>query len=964
MKKRLLCLFLCLVTMLSPFFASCSKKTDEEASEDLSEKASENAITLSMWVVSEEPVSEKDQKLISETINSISKANFKIELHLTFHTEADYRNELEKTISAYVAAKNNKENTEPETEATEGTGETEIVTDELVTDDIGLSVIDYPDLLPNQVDIVYIAGKDMYTDFVNNGWLSVLNTELTTTAKKLHEYIPANLLSAVKVGNSTYAIPNNHIMGEYTYMMVNKELAEKYKQTAYLRTGAMDGFFNEYLYNFVNMVNEFGGEEIPIDGTYEECRELLAHYWSFDSDTYQKLDEFSIFGSHYKSIEELERGSVILGYKSLFEDPEFAEAYLQLNQFKFGNYFGESSAETPAAVKLVKATSDVLSYNKDEEAFEYVDENGVAYYPVVVKYPTIDEYDVYGNMFGVCQYTRSLSRSMDIITYLNTNADFRNILQYGVDMASIDKNADDKYTTEEERPTAYYEVIEDEDGNKLAKPIENCEYKISPESAGNVFISYPAYNMSASIWENGMKQNRDALVNPMLDFDFADYAASTAEAEKAVSVPSDPGYVLSVSSGYSKDAFMENATLNAWITACDAAGKGIYVLPTEVTETQNRTIKYYVYNNSITSDVTFSVEADRKTEEYVNNRGKVEIRQTDLDFYFTYQPVSGGKASNYELSVVDLYTKKSNVFELKGKVGSSEAALTVDTAKALLKIDPYQTENYQIDVYNQVSRHVFRKNALVTEWLEQCDTLSAGNLAAFALVHTQEKGDKVEYTVVLYRDSMAYATNAKIIPSGDGQNLEIVFDLTTTATMIENEIDYLLTYVCVTADKGTEFSYSVWCDGSSESIPAENQTEAAEAPDFTMIGKLDTELVKYLNQVNADVLAMLDACQTYAELETLVQGLQALLVTGGGIDLSGLTEEETLAITPLLDKYDVGVLAEYLKAAVATQTTPELDADNNPVKEYGEEYVYFDSPNTLYYQWLNANKFNPEATQK
>ena len=60
MKKRFLCLFLCLVMLLSAVLTACSSKKDEEGDdgkEDVSKEASANAMTLSMWIVSEEDVS-------------------------------------------------------------------------------------------------------------------------------------------------------------------------------------------------------------------------------------------------------------------------------------------------------------------------------------------------------------------------------------------------------------------------------------------------------------------------------------------------------------------------------------------------------------------------------------------------------------------------------------------------------------------------------------------------------------------------------------------------------------------------------------------------------------------------------------------------------------------------------------------------------------------------------------------
>ena len=49
MKKRLLCLLMCLIMVMSVVLTGCSEKTDEEATDDIKDKASEAAMTLRMW---------------------------------------------------------------------------------------------------------------------------------------------------------------------------------------------------------------------------------------------------------------------------------------------------------------------------------------------------------------------------------------------------------------------------------------------------------------------------------------------------------------------------------------------------------------------------------------------------------------------------------------------------------------------------------------------------------------------------------------------------------------------------------------------------------------------------------------------------------------------------------------------------------------------------------------------------
>ncbi len=950
MKKRLVCLLLCLVMVLSVVLASCSKKNDEEAAGNITDQASESAITLTMWVVSEEKISDANAAAVSKALNSITNSKFKIRLAMQYFTEDEYRAELEKTIIAYEEAKKQQAavETEPVTEAESG-ADTAPVTDETETNEYGMTTIKYPEVLANQVDIIYIAGEDMYFDFIEKGWLAELDTELSSSSKKIKEYVSSTLLSAAKTNGTTYAVPNNCVIGEYTYMLLNKELVNKYSQTGYVQYGQIDGFYNEYLYTFLNTIYALEPNAVPIDSTYEACLELLAHYWSIDPNTYGRLDEFSVFGSHYKNMEELSRGSVILGYQSLFEDAAFTEAFLQLNKFKFGDgtrsYFDTSSADKPAAVKFLTAESTALTYNESAKAYEYVDENGVAYYPITVKYPTASSEDIYGNMFGVCKYSRSISRSMQIITYLNTNSDFRNILQYGVEK-----------TSGNDTTLSHYEIVEDDNGNKVVHRL-NEDYMMNIFATGNVFMAYPdpKLNMTADVWESGKIQNRDSLVEPMLGMDFATFSATTGKEPEAQKIPNDPGYILSYTSGYSKSLFSQNETLKAWIESCDAAGKGVYVLPTELVEGQNRTINYYVYNNA--GKGTFTVDAIRETEERKDNKGKVTVVQTNLDFIFTYSDV---KSDGYELSLVQLYTKKANEFELMAKVDGADTALNIAKAKELLSFDFYNTQKYTIDFYNTVPKTAFTKNDAIVAWLTGDD---CGSTGYFQLWDKTEENGKNVWTYVVLDAGLKYVTSSKLITTGEDNtlNLELAYTFSEENKLDSSEANYILHYIRVTADKGVDVTLDITENGAKKSA---SKTEGA--CDYDMIGNLDTELVKYLYTLNADIVAALNACKTYEELAAMVDGLQVLLATKGSSVV--LSDDQKAALAPILmdgeeNKYDLYELAAYLKAAVATETVLDKDEEGNVIPDSvftSEEPYGFDSPNTIYYKWLAAYGYKPK----
>ena len=79
------------------------------------------------------------------------------------------------------------------------------------------------------MDIFLINSAQLYTDLIDKGVLFCsFEGELSGNSKKLNNYIYPSLLNSASVNGHTYAIPNNHMVGEYTFMLVNKAVASKY----------------------------------------------------------------------------------------------------------------------------------------------------------------------------------------------------------------------------------------------------------------------------------------------------------------------------------------------------------------------------------------------------------------------------------------------------------------------------------------------------------------------------------------------------------------------------------------------------------------------------------------------------------------------------------------------------------------------------------------------------------------
>ena len=271
MNKRIMSLILAFLMLTSVLFTGCSAfggTEEEDISDDMVKNQENSAMTLSMFVVSEKPVSEKTAKQVEDAFNKITKPNFKTQVKLHFATYDEYYDIIEERVKSNEAyallekehndvLKNAKRAAKAEgvvtddawfdafyaehpdyvdfRETEELTGEdttaeeTVLETIEGIDNSYTISQLKYPEEKKNQIDIIWIDSYDRYLEYVEREMIERLDSELSGSSKKLNEYINNQLLLWAKWPTSgTYAIPNNVIIGEYTYLLVNNELAKKY----------------------------------------------------------------------------------------------------------------------------------------------------------------------------------------------------------------------------------------------------------------------------------------------------------------------------------------------------------------------------------------------------------------------------------------------------------------------------------------------------------------------------------------------------------------------------------------------------------------------------------------------------------------------------------------------------------------------------------------------------------------
>ena len=221
MNKKLVCLFLSILMLLSVCLSACGKKTDEEVEKDLADDASANAATIVLCLMSDQPVNEETVAAITDAANAITEKKFKTRLVLKYFTADEYYAQLEASYAAREEARANGSSTIITEEQSE---------EQTYVDEYGVVQIQYPTVAGYQIDIFYLggdevmSGEERFKDYLAKGWLNSLGTEVDNASKKLKQFISPQFLSNMKSANKgIYAIPSNKAIGDYTYLLLNKE---------------------------------------------------------------------------------------------------------------------------------------------------------------------------------------------------------------------------------------------------------------------------------------------------------------------------------------------------------------------------------------------------------------------------------------------------------------------------------------------------------------------------------------------------------------------------------------------------------------------------------------------------------------------------------------------------------------------------------------------------------------------
>lgn len=472
MKRKFLCWALLLVTLFC-LAALTSCGGEDEPGDDPGNVSAKIPTTISFYIVTDEATTAKAQKAMQDEFNRVSEQKYGTHVEFKFFTEDEYAAALESKVESVIAARANPG---------------EAGSSAAYVNEYGIT---YPGLKDTQLDIVLITSREMltkYVDYPSGTVLTKLNTMLSSSHKQTKASVNSLLMENSKYKDSFYAIPNNHIIGEYTYMLVNKKAADEHYMGTSIFGKLENGTITTVDYSkLAQLIEQVKLKKESAAPGYENMNYVFkpfdypnVHFWGDSGDA-----EF-IFASFYNKNDSNIGSALTFAPQALAANNSY-NSYKKFMTDCEKNGFFTYSADNEDAVLDNNTVVAVL-----EGGYEIRNQYADDYYIAVLDSPRMPQDEAFSSMFAISSYSVDAARCMEIISDLTCGkTNLRNILQYGVEGEHYTLNSDNTVTRL---------------GNSY---LMNINY------TGNVFKAYPCASdgMTADSWTYGEAQNKDILVD-------------------------------------------------------------------------------------------------------------------------------------------------------------------------------------------------------------------------------------------------------------------------------------------------------------------------------------------------------------------------------------------------------------------------------------------------------------------
>ena len=429
-------------------------------------------MTVTLAMITNEETTDAGRQMVQDAINKITEKSLNTHVVLQLYTEDQYYAAVEAKLSA--RADDVKAGVQ---RISMGTA------DDIVLNEYGREITVYPNPYPNEIDIFLLKDGTQLIEYYQQEYISDISSALASdgVANLINKYISTDVLSYGKIGEVQYGIPGNSLYGEYEYLIINKDL------------------FDKYNYDIDAVTNELPSiEDYLVD---------LAKY---------EKDVLPLYNINYLGLESVTgRPSVVATYIPEGAVLDVDNSYTPSNIINFEsvkgalttvNAFASVNGDYPIFTENVDFSKKFgAAYIKGSSATpaQYEDD----YYVIKVKGPTLDTDEIYGSMFAVSAFTTDADRCMEIINLINTDSTVRNLLQYGIENA--------QYTVDEDTGIV----------SKIANPKDDAYYSMNMYKTGNMFLLMPNDEMteaeflySANNWALAKQAAADAFHSPAAGF--------------------------------------------------------------------------------------------------------------------------------------------------------------------------------------------------------------------------------------------------------------------------------------------------------------------------------------------------------------------------------------------------------------------------------------------------------------
>ena len=487
---------------LVPILTGCAQGESTETDDVVADTEEVRyPMTLSLWIPTNEKTTDEAIALVEAEINKYTTAKYDTEIELHAINEAEYAKAIEDKLTSIDDVKKAQERAKEEAEQQKvndiysgiirDTAEPEAVDSdteyvaETKVDEYGQNVTVYPAVEDDQMDIFLVKGYEEYLSYINDGLVQPLDTEMSDIGKKLYSYTYPHFFEMADI-DGLYGIPNNHALGDYQFLLVNKRLVEEWNYSPDELTSLVK--CEDFIMDMGALKASGEASLSGVTPLLGECEAANMIFFNADGNFSLGAEPSILCAQLDPAIFELTTAEQLI--PQIITTTEYTKILGMMKRLGAEGYIGDGEIDENEEFAVGVVTGD------HEDIEKYEDQ----YYVYVHGAPVATEKDVFESVFCVSTYSKDVSRSMEIITYINTDETVRTILQYGVEGVhwKADKTADGEDTVD---------IISD-------------DYIMNIVDTGNVFLTYPAEGVGKSYWEHSKLQNIDCVLNPYFRFEY------------------------------------------------------------------------------------------------------------------------------------------------------------------------------------------------------------------------------------------------------------------------------------------------------------------------------------------------------------------------------------------------------------------------------------------------------------